>query len=102
MDQDVEHEVDLHQVRRVVEVSYTAANELLDAGWILHDIYFSNEAADYRSNYILLCLHEITCPKCGAPADIEVLDDGVRVRYVCTRECSRPLPALDMTEKRKL
>jgi len=87
MDQDVVREVDLHSVKRVVEVRATAANELLEAGWVLHDIYFS-AAGDYRSNYILLSLDEPRCPQCGALAKLEILESGERVRYVCTHECA--------------
>jgi len=88
MDPEVGREIDLHQVRRVAEVRANAANDLLEAGWFLHEIYFTNEDAEERSRYILLCLDELTCPRCGSPATLEVLDDGNRVRYVCTKECS--------------
>ncbi len=87
MERETGIEIDLHQVRRVVEVRVHAANELLDSGWVLHEIYFGNDT-DYRPYYILLCLSEIVCPKCGSVANIEVLDDGDRVRYICTKECA--------------
>jgi hypothetical protein len=87
MERETGIEIDLHQVRRVVEVRVHAANELLDSGWILHEIFFGNDC-DYRPYYILLGLDDIVCPKCGAPANIEVLDEGDRVRYICTKECS--------------
>lgn len=87
MEREIGLELDLHQVRRVVEVRANAANELLESGWTLHEIFFGNEH-DYRPYYILLCLNDVPCPKCGAPAGIEVLDDGERVRYICSRECA--------------
>ena len=87
MDREVTRDVDLHTVKRVAEVRASAANDLLEAGWILHDIYFSTDG-DYRSNYILLCLDDPLCGGCGAPAKLEFVDDGERVRYVCTKECS--------------
>jgi hypothetical protein len=77
-------EFDLHRVRKVVEVRANIVNELLDLGWVLHDIYISNE---YRSTYILVKLDELTCPRCGAPANIEVSEEGDRYRYICAREC---------------
>lgn len=88
MNNDTDREVDFHQVSRVAEVRYTAANELLDAGWLLHDIYFSADDNEYRSHYVMLCLQGVVCPQCGGAADVEVVDDGRRVRYICTRECS--------------
>lgn len=81
---DIGQEFDLHRVRKVVEVRANIVNELLDQGWILHDIYISSE---YRSTYILLMLDELTCPRCGAPANIEVSEEGDRYRYICTKEC---------------
>lgn len=89
MERGIGREVDLHHVRRVVEVRAGAANELLEAGWILHDVYFSQDS-EYQSNYILVSLDEPLCPNCGAPVKISVLDNGERVRYVCTRECAYP------------
>lgn len=86
MERSRESDVDLHQVRHIVEVKLNAANELLDSGWVLHEIYFGND--DFRPNYVLLSLEDILCPKCGAPGDIEVLDAGERYRYVCSRECT--------------
>lgn len=86
MEREIGVELDLHRVRRIVEVRVRAANELLDAGWALHEIYFGNEG-DYKPYYILLCLEEPHCPKCGAPANVEVLDEGERIRYACSREC---------------
>jgi hypothetical protein len=87
MERDSDGEVSLHRVRRIVEVRVEAANELLDNGWTLHEIFFGSES-DFRPYYILLCTGEITCRKCGAPAKIEVLDAGERIRFICTRECS--------------
>ncbi|GMV37812.1 MAG: hypothetical protein AMXMBFR61_23200 [Fimbriimonadales bacterium] len=86
MEQDVGFDFDLHRVRAVVEVrSPAAANELLAAGWLLHDVYVSQEM---RSNYILLRTEEVTCRRCGGPARVEVSLDGESFRYVCQRECS--------------
>jgi len=79
--------VDLHAVKRVAEVRASAANDLLESGWILHDIYFSSDD-DYHSNYVMLALDEPTCPSCGARAKVEILDSGNRVRFVCTDECA--------------
>jgi|YNPMSStandDraft_1061717.scaffolds.fasta_scaffold26855_2 hypothetical protein len=81
---EVGQEFDLHRVRKVVEVRANIVNELLEQGWILHDIYISNE---YRSVYILLMLDELRCPRCGAPANIEVSEEGDRYRYICAKEC---------------
>jgi hypothetical protein len=89
MDREVTRDIDLHAVRRIAEVRAPAANDLLEDGWILHDIYFSTDG-DYRSNYILLTTVDPICPSCGALAKLEVLDQGERVRYVCTRECAYP------------
>ena len=89
MDREVTREIDLHSVKRVAEVRASAANELLEAGWVLHDIYFSNDG-DYRSNYILMTMDDPACPRCGGPARLEILEGGERVRYVCTRECAFP------------
>jgi hypothetical protein len=94
MDREVGWQVDLHAVRRVLEVRAQAANELLEAGWILHDIYFSSEG-DYHSTYILLSTEEPTCAACGSAAKIEVVGNGERIRYVCSREC--PSMALENT-----
>jgi hypothetical protein len=74
----------LHPVREVIEVGPEAANALLEAGWLLHDIYISQE---YVSRYILLRLDESICPDCGGPARVESVDHGTRVRFVCQNEC---------------
>ena len=97
-------DVDLHQVRKVLEVRANAANELLDAGWILHDIYFCNGPTDYHSNYILLTTEPITCPSCGGLATVEVVDNGDRIRYICTQECPEApgYPSLDMAADRTI
>jgi hypothetical protein len=87
MDRELTRDIDLHSVRRVAEVRAPAANDLLEDGWILHDIYFGSDG-DYRSNYILLTTDDPVCPHCGAIAKLEVLDQGNRVRYVCTKECA--------------
>ena len=98
--------VDMHAVKRVAEVRASAANDLLDAGWILHDIYFSSDS-DYHSNYVMLALDEPACPSCGARAKVEILDSGHRVRFVCTDECSftpidlAPIPE-DLAERSSL
>ena len=86
MEREISREVDLHQVRRIAEVRASAANELLEAGWVLHDIYFTSDG-DYHSKYILLCLDEITCPQCGGCVKVEVMESGERIRYVCSKEC---------------
>ena len=59
----------------------------LDAGWRLHEIFFGVDG-DYRPYYILLCLDEVRCPKCDSSANVEVVETGERLRYICTRECS--------------
>jgi hypothetical protein len=85
-DRDLEQSFDLHQVKRVVEVkSHQAANKLLAAGWILHDVYVSQ---DWQSNYIMITMEPIVCPRCSGPADIEVNEEGDDYRYVCHRECN--------------
>lgn len=81
---EIGQEFDMHRVRKVVEVRANIVNELLDQSWILHDIYISNE---YRSVYILVMLDELTCPRCGAPANIEVAEEGDCYRYICSKEC---------------
>ncbi len=78
-------DINMHQVRRVAEVRKQIVNDLLEQGWILHDIYINSE---YRSTYILLCLDEITCPRCGAIASIEINEEGDRYRYICANECN--------------
>ncbi len=98
MDRELTREIDLHSVKRVAEVRASAANELLESGWILHDIYFSSDG-DYRSNYIMMTMDEPSCPNCGGAAKLEVLEGGERVRYVCTRECA--FPELDRQPVRK-
>jgi hypothetical protein len=65
MEKDACINVDLHAVKRVAEVRASAANDLLEAGWILHDI-----------------------AACGARAKVEILESGHRVRFVCTDECA--------------
>ena len=92
MECEASRDVDLHQVRRVAEVRPSAANDLLEAGWILHDIYFSTDG-EYRSVYILLSMEEPICPTCGGVAKVEVVDFGDRVRFICTRECGDPYMA---------
>ena len=87
MEKETGINVDLHAVKRVAEVRAAAANDLLEAGWILHDIYFCSDN-DYHSNYVMLALDEPTCPSCGARAKVEILESGHRVRFVCTDECS--------------
>lgn len=80
-----EFDIDLHRVRKVVEVcSYRAVNDLLADDWVLHDVYIAN---DGQCNFILLRVTELKCPRCGAPADIEVVDEGENYRYVCQQEC---------------
>src|SRR5205809_6577803 len=96
MEQDLTREVDLHQVKRVVEVRASAANELLEAGWILHNIYFTNDG-DYHSNYILVSLDEPTCSHCGSPVKLSIADEGERVRYICSRECST-FPQMNLSQ----
>ncbi len=86
MERDVGREVDLHSVRRVAEVRASAVNDLLEAGWVLHDIYFSS-GEDFHSNYILLSMDEPTCHQCGSPVKLEFVNGGERVRYVCSSEC---------------
>lgn len=85
MDQNTDFELDLHQVRAVVEVrSPSAANELLADGWILHDIYVS---ADMRSSFILLRTEEVACARCGGSARLEVTPDAESYRLICQNEC---------------
>lgn len=91
MEREVSREVDLHEVRRIAEVRSSAVNELLEAGWILHDLYFTTDG-DYHSKYILLCLEEPVCPRCGGIVKVEVVECGERIRYVCTEECEFALP----------
>ena len=87
MEKETGINVDLHDVKRVAEVRASAANDLLESGWVLHDIYFCSDE-DYHSNYVMLALEDPTCPSCGAKAKVEILDSGHRVRFVCTDECS--------------
>ena len=88
MEQEVSWNIDLHAVKRVAEVRASAANDLLESGWVLHDIYFGSRDGEYVSNYVMLAVNEPSCPSCGANARVEVLDSGSRVRYICTDECS--------------
>lgn len=90
MDQDTEYGLDsLHQVRGILEVRPNAANELLEAGWVLHEVYLTQ---DFESRCILLRLGDTACPQCGGPARVEVLENGERVRFVCQNECHYPSP----------
>jgi hypothetical protein len=85
MEHEVDLEFDLHSVKAVVEVrSPHAVNELLGNGWVLHDIYISQ---DMRSNFILLRTDEVTCRRCSGPARVEVSAEGDSFRLVCQREC---------------
>ena len=86
MDRDSGRVLCLNNVRRVAEVSSGAANDLLECGWVLHDIQF-NPQGERQTYYIMLCMEEPRCPSCEAEAKIEVSDQGDRVRFVCTREC---------------
>ncbi|NUL82354.1 MAG: hypothetical protein HUU60_06475 [Armatimonadetes bacterium] len=86
MDSDCEFDLDLHKVKKVVEVgAFQAANELLSDDWALHDVYVD---MDGRSAYILLRTSPLVCPRCKAPAEIEVSEDRESFRYVCSRECA--------------
>ena len=88
MDRDTTVFVDLHAVKRVAEVRAAAANDLLEAGWVLHDIYFGTRDGEYQSIYVMVTVDHPTCPSCGARAKVENLESGSRVRFVCTDECS--------------
>src|ERR1051326_7091488 len=87
MERESGKSLNLHSVRRVAEVGACAANDLLECGWILHDIQFDPHG-EYCAKYVLLCMEEPRCPVCGAIAKIEVLDEGERVRYICNQECA--------------
>lgn len=87
MERESDKPLNLHAVRRVAEVGSSVANDLLESGWILHDIQFIPNG-EHFARYVLLCMEEPRCPICGAIAKIEILDDGERVRYVCTQECA--------------
>lgn len=85
MDQETERELEsLHRVKGVIEVRLEVANELLDAGWILHDVFVTD---DFESRCILLRLEDTACPRCGGPARVETIDRGARIRFVCHDEC---------------
>lgn len=84
MEQDTGFGVDMHMVRGIMEVRPAAANELLEAGWILHEVYVTQ---DFESRCIVLRLEDSACPHCGGPARVEPADDGARVRFVCQNEC---------------
>ena len=85
MEQELGQDLEsLHQVRGIVEVSPQAANDLLEAGWILHEVYLTQE---FTSRCILLRVDETLCPVCGGAAHVEVMDGGARVRFVCQNEC---------------
>jgi hypothetical protein len=93
MDQDTGYELDsLHQVKGIVEVRPNAANELLEAGWILQEVYLTQ---DFESRCILLRLGDTQCPQCGGSARVEILEGGERVRFVCQNECHYPAPPRD-------
>ena len=90
MDQETDFGLDsLHQVRGIVEVRPGAANELLEAGWVLHEVYLTQ---DFESRCILLRLDDTLCPQCGGTARVEILENGERVRFVCQNECHYPSP----------
>lgn len=84
MPPEIGFELDMHQVRAIMEVRPNAVNDLLDAGWILHDVYLTQ---DFESRCIVLCLGETACPQCGGQARVETADDGERVRFICQNEC---------------
>lgn len=87
MECDSSRDVDLHQVRKVAEVGPSAANMLLESGWILHDIYFTSDGGDLHSVYVLMTHNEIRCPSCGGLSRMDILDNGRRVRFICPEEC---------------
>ena len=74
----------LHQVRGIMEVRPSAANELLESGWILHEVYLTQ---DFESRCIMLRLGDTLCPHCGGSARVESVDNGERVRFICQNEC---------------
>lgn len=84
MEQETGFDIDLHQVRGIMEVKPNAANELLEAGWILHELYLTQ---DFESRCIMLRLADTLCPLCGGQARAELIDDGERVRFICQNEC---------------
>lgn len=85
MEQEIGFGLDsLHTVRGVMEVGSEAANELLEAGWILHEVYVTQ---DFESRYILLRVEDTVCPLCGGSARVESADGGARVRFICQNEC---------------
>lgn len=86
MEQETGQELEtLHQVKGIIEVRPEAANDLLEAGWLLHEVYLTQ---DFESRCILLRLRDTPCPKCGAPARVEAIENGSRVRFVCSNECN--------------
>jgi len=88
----------LHQVRGIVEVRPNAANELLEAGWMLHEVFLTQ---DFESRCILLRLGETACPQCGGSARVAVLDNGERVRFICQNECHYPTPGRDEGQEQR-
>ena len=85
MEQDTGYGLEtLHQVRGIMEVRPNAANDLLEAGWILHEVYLTQ---DFESRCIMLRLGETVCPHCEGPARVESVDNGERVRFICQNEC---------------
>lgn len=87
MESESNRDVDLHQVRKIAEVGPSAANALLESGWILHDIYFTSEGGDLHSVYVLVTHDEIRCPSCGRLSRMDILDNGRGVRFICPEEC---------------
>ena len=85
MEQETGFELDsLHQVRGIIEVRPNAANDLLEAGWILHEVCLTE---DFESRCIMLRIEDTTCPHCGSPARVEAVDGGERIRFICQQEC---------------
>ena len=87
MEQDMEYGrdmLDMHEVRGILEVKPNAANELLEAGWILHEFYLTQ---DFESRCIVLRMGETLCPQCGGPARVQAVENGERVRFICQNEC---------------
>ena len=84
MEQETGYGLDMHQVRGIMEVRPNAANELLEAGWICHEIYVTQ---DFESRCIMLRFGDMVCPQCDGPARVEAVDGGERVRFICQNEC---------------